>query len=389
GTLRNRPKTWHMGGMAGVMAQTALNRQVYDASVSPLIPSIVEGDTACCFCYGHTGAGKTHTVMGYRGEPGLYSLAAADLCHAIGQKNAGLLLQIRFAEIYNGKVYDLLRGRAECTARQAEDGKVHIRSAALKDDKGRVTVHPLHALTTDTQEGLDAIVAQGMAVRKVGSSSLHDESSRSHALLYIEVVNRALLSLRESIIAQEGEVAKAGLPYDDLYLKEQHKMYKLDEETGQWGPAPLADYDSEGLARLKVVVDREAAILADLQAQEQTVVEECRALGHTVGGTLVLIDLAGAEYGITGGKQVTPKQRREGQEINKTLLALKECIRGMHSGAPHVPFRNSTLTLVLRQHLQAEHSRTVMVTNISPSAKHLQKTVNTLQYAALVADASK
>jgi hypothetical protein len=38
----------------------------------------------------------------------------------------------------------------------------------------------------------------------------------------------------------------------------------------------------------------------------------------------------------------------EGAEINKSLLALKECIRALDNKSSHVPFRASKLTMVLR-----------------------------------------
>jgi kinesin family protein 2/24 len=69
-------------------------------------------------------------------------------------------------------------------------------------------------------------------------------------------------------------------------------------------------------------------------------------------GKLILVDLAGSER--AQETQSNDKNRRaEGAEINKSLLALKECIRALDTrkntnSDVHVPFRASKLTLVLR-----------------------------------------
>lgn len=73
--------------------------------------------------------------------------------------------------------------------------------------------------------------------------------------------------------------------------------------------------------------------------------------------------------------------RLEGAEINKSLLALKECIRALDSDARHVPFRGSKLTAVLRDSFVGDQARTVMIANISPNSASVEHTLNTLRYA--------
>lgn len=43
------------------------------------------------------------------------------------------------------------------------------------------------------------------------------------------------------------------------------------------------------------------------------------------------------------------KYRLEGAEINKSLLALKECIRALDQDKKHTPFRGSKLTQVKKK----------------------------------------
>uniref|UniRef100_A0A1D2A7K4 Kinesin-like protein n=2 Tax=Auxenochlorella protothecoides TaxID=3075 RepID=A0A1D2A7K4_AUXPR len=107
-----------------------------------------------------------------------------------------------------------------------------------------------------------------------------------------------------------------------------------------------------------------------------------------VVGKLTFIDLAGSERG--ADTYDNDKQTRlEGAEINKSLLALKECIRALDSDARHIPFRGSKLTEVLRDSFMGKAARTVMIANVSPCSSSCEHTLNTLRYADRVKEIRK
>jgi hypothetical protein len=96
-------------------------------------------------------------------------------------------------------------------------------------------------------------------------------------------------------------------------------------------------------------------------------------------GKITFIDLAGSER--ESDKIDVDKQTRiDGAEINKSLLALKECIRALDQEKSHLPFRQSKLTLVLRDSFIG-NCKTLMIANVSPSSDSADHTLNTLRYA--------
>ena len=109
--------------------------------------------------------------------------------------------------------------------------------------------------------------------------------------------------------------------------------------------------------------------------------------GGKLFSKMSFIDLAGSERGadvIDTGK----KTKQDGAEINKSLLALKECIRALDSKKHHLPFRGSKLTQVLKDSFMG-NSKTTMIANVSPALSCCEPTLNTLRYADRVKELKK
>lgn len=96
---------------------------------------------------------------------------------------------------------------------------------------------------------------------------------------------------------------------------------------------------------------------------------------------LSLIDLAGSERGtVTENRGIRLK---EGAKINRSLLALANCINALgdkNNKGKFIPYRDSKLTRLLKDSLGG-NSKTVMICNTSPASSQFEETLNTLKYA--------
>ncbi|XP_018569213.1 kinesin-like protein KIF18A isoform X2 [Anoplophora glabripennis] len=103
-----------------------------------------------------------------------------------------------------------------------------------------------------------------------------------------------------------------------------------------------------------------------------------KGTGEVQTAKLSMIDLAGSERGSATG--YVGARFTEGANINKSLLALGNCINSLADGQRHVPYRDSKLTRLLKDSLGG-NCQTVMIANVSPSSLSFEDTYNTLKYA--------
>lgn len=359
---------------AGVLSTK--NSEAYSHAIRPLVPGMFTGTTSCCFAYGHTNSGKTHTIFGYDQELGM----CQRLVHELFTSEHKPLVQVRFYELYNGQVFDLLNDRTSGFVREDADGTIHVRSATTMGPNGEVLTQALHAEYGESAESILEIIRRGRSLRAEGTSELHQQSSRSHAVLELEIVTKELAALRQQVALAQSRVTPIGKARDDLFIAVEMKRYLISQGKSDEEPT------QEELARLEDLRARTDAAEAEVAGLKKRVAFE---KARSAGGAFVLVDLAGAEY-LGQGLTRDPKERKEAREINSSLLALKECIRAQSLMLDHIPYRNSKLTMILKSFLNVKNaSSTVMIANVSSSEAQLRKSLASIGYTELVANAFK
>ncbi|KJZ71846.1 hypothetical protein HIM_08774 [Hirsutella minnesotensis 3608] len=377
------------------------NGAVYHSIVAPSISHILQGGSRNFFAYGHSGSGKTHTIFGYNyddnNELGLSLAAAKHLFQALDTLNEGKAVRERLGvgfslfELRNKSAFDLLNQRTECHIREGPDGRVHIRGETEMLQGGKVRVCPVAKMPCWTYEQLVGELTRALGLRAVGSSSTHDQSSRTHAVLELEIVCQSLVHSRNAVVDRQSELVPVGKRATDISIEEQSKGF-VALPGGGWGPNPDYTIDQR---RIDAAEAEKAEYEARIASAEQVVDEILRAHpSPCLGGKMVFVDLAGAEYHQEKGTQLelpkqTPQERQQGRQINTDLLALKEVIRAWSKNQPRIPFRSSALTMVLREHfLGIEGGTSNMIVTVSPAEDQYAATLNSLKYGSLVGASS-
>lgn len=155
--------------------------EVYEGTTKNLLKSVLDGYNATVFAYGATGCGKTHTITGTSQHPGIIFLTMQELFEKIEERSQEKTteLSLSYLEIYNETIRDLLLpGGSKTGLTLREDSNQAVTVAGLTSH------HP-----KDVQEVMDMIV-QGNGYRTVSPTEANATSSRSHAVLQINVAQK-------------------------------------------------------------------------------------------------------------------------------------------------------------------------------------------------------
>ncbi|CAN0171121.1 unnamed protein product, partial [Ascophyllum nodosum] len=93
-------------GFTRVFSAKASQEETYDSTMRPLVDDVFAARNALLFAYGMTNAGKTYTVLGEEGSPGLIPQALT--INDDSEEGSQVRVEMSFLEIYNENVFDLL-----------------------------------------------------------------------------------------------------------------------------------------------------------------------------------------------------------------------------------------------------------------------------------------
>ncbi|KAF4324302.1 hypothetical protein BBO99_00000229 [Phytophthora kernoviae] len=192
-----------------------------DKRIKDAIMAATEGYHSSVFLYGQTGTGKTYTMQGGRGDPGIIQLGVQDIFdHIARHPSMEFLLRFSYLEIYNERIHDLLaagaksdikiydvHNRAAAGSGNARDGFV-TKDVVIKGLREEIVLSTEHVLSLveviesqakrNTRERGEVAPVRSATLNIIdlaGSESVRLANTTGQALEEGKFINRSLLTL--------------------------------------------------------------------------------------------------------------------------------------------------------------------------------------------------
>ena len=174
-------------GFDQVFGEDATQVQVFDQTTKNLVHNVLEGKNGTVLAYGATGAGKTFTVTGTAQYPGLIYQTVLHLYHEIELHPSKTEISLSYLEVYNETIKDLFNPNSG--------------PLSILDVNSKVIVAGLSELVPKNLDHLMDLLIKGNANRSQAFTCSNAESSRSHAILQINVKRTSSTSITSATLS--------------------------------------------------------------------------------------------------------------------------------------------------------------------------------------------
>jgi len=327
--------------------ESSSTTSVYEKTAANLIPRLFEGKNGSAFCYGATGTGKTFTMFGDNKSSGIVRLVGSEIFEQL-EENEGSRVESRLRlsgiEIYGETIRDLL---------DDSNGET-VRITSSK--RGKSVIQGLSAKVVENLEQFNDMVQYCRNARVTEATNANDTSSRSHCIIQITLEQRNQVT---------GERKESKLNLIDLAGSERATVT-----------------DTDGRRRSKSICDpakkkRKKKKRSSLMPRKGSVHRRSQTVPRLTSSK----SLPRPELQPRSQSVERPLKSRLGecQDINSSLLALKQCIRSLVQKKKFIPWRNSKLTRLLEDTLAGTGSA-YMIVCISKGSAQWMATKDTLEY---------
>ncbi len=169
-----------------IFGPEADQQTIYEHVARPIVEQVMKGFNATLLAYGQTGAGKTYTLTGGSDEQsrGLVGRMMHDIFqHAHEHKRTTLFtIKCSYVEIYMERIRDLLNvTKSNLKVRELITG-------SGRSKHSHVYIENRTICTVRSLSDMLKVMNKGLSNRTVASTNMNDQSSRSHAVFSVIVV---------------------------------------------------------------------------------------------------------------------------------------------------------------------------------------------------------
>ncbi|XP_060630013.2 kinesin-like protein KIF23 isoform X4 [Anolis sagrei] len=273
-----------------VFGTTATQRDVFDVVARPLVEDLIHGKNGLLFTYGVTGSGKTHTMTGSPGEGGLLPRCLDMIFNSIGsfqakryvfklddkngvdvQGDVDALLERQKREVLQAsktpsskrqidpEIADMINVQDNCKAGEIDEDNVYSvfvsyieiynnyiydlldetpidptkpklpQSRILREDQNHnMYVAGCTEVEVKSTEEAFEVFWRGQKKRRIANTQLNRESSRSHSVFLIKLIQAPLDADGDNVLQDRELIALSQLSLVDLAGSERTNRTKAE-----------------------------------------------------------------------------------------------------------------------------------------------------------------